>query len=378
VAIGHVRGNKATSDCCYQKVFENASYTIHESGSAEVDAYGCNTAGNCIYTSDKTGERFCFKMGGTEMPTCQNGPCGEGTDLFVTWSNEETLTAHALPDANCIPPTFNLPKGSLPDIFPRALYQCNNRLYTTIESYALRVLETDTTFSVVETPKDFTTPKQDGLATVNDKLYMIGGIEKKKTGEIFSQGSKDIWELDCVRHAKGDNIDGAAWKKLDIKQKYGLYGSKTCATGNKLITVEGKLNTGRQILKKVIVYDLSKTDGNALEADFPTDYDYSLTVDSIACLNNKVYFMYYNSNDVQKIAEYDLTATKLAPKDIIDPGLYYIVAFGGKLTAIGRTNTNQDYKNVRVLADNGTWVNTQLFSLTEDFLGIIQGPVLYL
>jgi len=179
VAIGHVRGNKATSDCCYQKVFENASYTIHESGSAEVDAYGCNTAGNCIYTSDKTGERFCFKMGGTEMPTCQNGPCGEGTDLFLTLSTEKTLTAHALPDANCIPPTFNLPKGNFWSPTPRDIYQCNNRLYTTINHYALRVLE-NTTWSVVETPKDFTTPKHEGLATVNDKLYRIGGLEKKK------------------------------------------------------------------------------------------------------------------------------------------------------------------------------------------------------
>jgi len=373
VAIGHVRGNKATSDCCYQKVFENASYTIHESGSAEVDAYGCNTAGNCIYTSDKTGERFCFKMGGTEMPTCQNGPCGEGTDLFVTWSNEETLTAHALPDANCIPPTFNLPNF----LTPRALYQCNNRLYTTIGSYNLRVLETDKYWVVVERPEDFTTPKQNGLATANDKLYMIGGLEKKKTGETYSEGSKDIWELDCVRHAKGDNSNGAAWKKLDIKQKYGLFGSIACAMGNKLITVEGYLHTESEFLKKVIIYDLSKTDGNALEADLPPDYEYSNSIGSLACLNNKVYFMYFNSDDYPKIAEYDLTATKLAPKDVIDSELDYIVALGGKLTAIGKTKTNEDYKNLKVLSDNGTWVDTQPFSLTAEFRGIIQGPVLY-
>lgn len=92
----------------------------------------------------------------------------------------------------------------------------------------------------------------------------------------------------------------------------------------------------------------------------------------------------YKSGKTQKIMEYDLTATNLAPKPVIDPesdGI--IVAFGGKLTAIGgeNTKTKEDYKNLRVLADNGTWVNTrntQPTSLTEELLGIIQGPVLYL
>jgi len=166
-------------------------------------------------------------------------------------------------------------------------------------------------------------------------------LKKKKTGETYSEGSKDIWELDCVKHAKGDNSKGAAWKKLDIKQKYGLYGSKACVTGNKLITVGGRINTGSNTLKKVFVYDMSKTDGNALEADLPTDYNADNSAfDSIACLNNKVYYMYETSDKTKKITEYDLKATDLAPKPVIDPELgyiRYIVAFDEKLTAIGKT-----------------------------------------
>jgi len=135
-------------------------------------------------------------------------------------------------------------------------------------------------------------------------------------------------------------------------------------------------------LKKVIVYNLSKTDGNALEADLPTDYNADNSAfDSIACLNNKVYFMHYpgESLKTKKITEYDLTATDLAPKPVIDPELDgYIVAFDEKLTAIGKTKTYEDYKNLRVLSDNGTWVDTQPFILTGALKGIIQGPVLYL
>jgi len=67
LAIGYTVA--AGNGCCYKKTLAGTEYTLLESGSSEVTSTGCNTPGACIY-QDTAGDRFCFKMGGTDVPTC--------------------------------------------------------------------------------------------------------------------------------------------------------------------------------------------------------------------------------------------------------------------------------------------------------------------
>merc|ERR1712168_1255616 len=61
---------EAQDPCCYSKELGGKTYTLIESNSQEVESYGCDTANSCIYGEDGTYDRYCFKRGGQEMPTC--------------------------------------------------------------------------------------------------------------------------------------------------------------------------------------------------------------------------------------------------------------------------------------------------------------------
>jgi len=98
LAIGYVL---AGNNCCYKKTLEGTEYTLLETGSSEADQYGCNTAGNCIY-KDPAGSRFCFKMGGADVPTCSCSdvllvrPLSKAVEI---WSpNAAACTITTLPD----------------------------------------------------------------------------------------------------------------------------------------------------------------------------------------------------------------------------------------------------------------------------------------
>jgi len=98
LAIGYVL---AGSDCCYKKTLGGTEYTLLETGSSEVSQYGCNTAGNCIYQSP-AGDRFCFKMGGADVPTCG---CSDvllvrplSTAVEIWSPNAAACTTATLPD----------------------------------------------------------------------------------------------------------------------------------------------------------------------------------------------------------------------------------------------------------------------------------------
>merc|ERR1711962_122397 len=105
----------ANADCCYRKTFSDSSYTLMESGSQEeADEAGCDTVGGCIYIKDGTSDRYCFKMGGLEVPGCEQEPCdeffvmilrdGQGVGRFVT----ESVDANA----TCVLPSFDAPENS--------------------------------------------------------------------------------------------------------------------------------------------------------------------------------------------------------------------------------------------------------------------------
>merc|ERR1712168_678422 len=106
---------EAQKPCCYSKKMMGKTYTLMESNSKEVAAYGCDTANDCIYKEEETSDRYCFKMGGQEehvclqeLPTCtkyfakhnfNNMPVQPKIDtLIYTLADNNTCTPPAFPD----------------------------------------------------------------------------------------------------------------------------------------------------------------------------------------------------------------------------------------------------------------------------------------
>merc|ERR1712142_160586 len=106
---------EAQKPCCYSKKMMGKTYTLMESNSKEVAAYGCDTANDCIYKEEETSDRYCFKMGGQEEPVClqelptctkyfakhnfNNMPVQPKIDtLIYTLADNNTCTPPAFPD----------------------------------------------------------------------------------------------------------------------------------------------------------------------------------------------------------------------------------------------------------------------------------------
>merc|ERR1712168_605209 len=106
---------EAQKPCCCSKKMMGKTYTLMESNSKEVAAYGCDTANDCIYKEEETSDRYCFKMGGKEEPVClqelptctkyfakhnfNNMPVQPKIDtLIYTLADNNTCTPPAFPD----------------------------------------------------------------------------------------------------------------------------------------------------------------------------------------------------------------------------------------------------------------------------------------
>jgi len=374
--IASVRGEEP---CCYKKDFGGTTYTRIESGSSEAVTAGCDTQGACIY-EDSTGKRFCFKRGGAEVPTNCKGVC-DGVDLIVTNPmGEGTLTAHVLPeDAAC---------QKLPTILSSAsdstkLYQCNSRLYTqqrnSKNQYELFVLEDSTKWSLVEKHPDMpSTPPYalDTIAVSNNKLYIFGGMKEIEGATL---GVDQLWALDCVKHAKGENNGGTAWNKPGSQPPEGFFRSIACVGGNYLAVAGGvkKIDGGKYYINRDIhILDLTKTGKSSTKvstADTPQE---------LACKGDKVYLKFEDSDDNCMTKEINMAenAPKLvdhgtAPGQNHDCYTTSLMVRGGEVTMMVAGDAN-----LHVLADDGTWKTGQPFSstLTEQIAGIITPNVLYL
>jgi len=380
-AIGQARGGKATSDCCYKKVFKGANYTIHESGSSEVEAYGCDTAGSCVYTNDETGERFCFKMGGMEQPTCDPGPPGpcNGIELIATVESGKPFKANVLPGDNCIPPAF--PEPPEPGLTFSHLYSCNNIVYTkgakSSGNEQLYVLKNSTTWSKVETPAGLPEPPYEdelSIAAAKDKLYLVGGATYDSKWGIW-EGANTIWEFDCVKHAKGGNTNGGAWRKLDLKLSREHYGGKACITGDTLVSVGGKDVSVREPRRYLDVYNLADSNSRAKKMDL-SDSPY---VKTLTCAKDKIYLTYDSSCNCASASttfEVNLNKDPLSKEAVKQTGHEDI----GSTAFYNENLIMMGGKTLLVLQEDGNWVPTHNFTWntgSTKFQGIVRTPISY-
>jgi len=391
-----VKGLETSDECCNQKTLSGASYTLVESGSSEVGAYGCDTAGNCVYKSEQTGERFCFKRGGKETPTCERkSPC-DGLDVLVTRKGEDLYTAVASSELNCTLPTF--PEISNDKIMKLVgIYQCNNRVYVQglkllSGQYDLLVLENKETWTDVEFPGVF---EKEGTDT---EYHMAPGDDNKlyiRESTILESTETNIWAFDCVKHANGGNSKGAAWEKLDFTVEGHNMDARDglmCVSRDKLAIIDDK-----NANYKVRIYDLTKTSSSALLATIGLDGFSIFSPHSITCKDGKAYvYARKDSTRKKKIIVINMDNDPNPPKmenQIELPSSYgngetSIAVVNGMVTLAGGnvredgSSGYRDAENLLILADNGTWVEGAPFKAHETrkiyFQGVLTLPISYL
>lgn len=392
---GHVKGLETSDECCNQKTLSGASYTLVESGSSEVGAYGCDTAGNCVYKSEQTGERFCFKRGGKETPTCETkSPC-DGLDVLVTRTgySSDSYTAVASSEMSCTLPTFPEARAAT-DKYNKfvGIYQCNNRVYVqgpnpSNNKYDLLVLENKDTWTNVEFPEVFE-------RETDSELHMAPGDDNKLY--IRETTKSNIWAFDCVKHANAENSKGAAWQKLDFtvegKNANDMDGSM-CVSGDKLAIIDDK-----NYSYKVRIYDLTKTSSSSLLATIRLNgFSIEPTWHSITCKDGKAYLIAKkNIDDTRKIIVINMENDSNPPKieNFIElpsshaKGEYISIALVNDMVTLPGGNlfvTSSEFRDAEtllVLADNGTWVEGAPYNANEAnefyFQGVLTLPISYL
>jgi len=218
--------------CCYSKELGGKKYTLIESNSQEVESYGCDTANSCIYGEDGTYDRYCFKRGGQEMPTCLQAL--PNCDYFALATLDETNAAdqkietfgytaadnakNGTTDATCFVPSIPGPNDEA--MKEAKLFTLGHDLvmldYKAEDDRAMKVLKLEGDSWKTHDIQDTSFPLENyGITTSNKELYIIGGIGVAgllKT--VFKTG------------------DGKTWEKLKWEMTKGWREFYTCITTN--------------------------------------------------------------------------------------------------------------------------------------------------
>jgi len=354
IVIASVEANNET--CCYQKIFPDGSYTLKESNSAEVAAYGCDTANSCVYVKDGTNDRYCMKMGGVTVPDCELRPCEEYLVAMVN-SREGAFFADGFA-TDCKPPTFEFPTEL------RAQRMANvdgdiivlNRDYKKMMNYMSKIQANGPAVNLNATfPNNF--PAGSPLVTnwgpkkllavggYNDKEADINGVFKYENGAWTDIG----WTLDAVQ-----------------------YGGLGCTYNDKLVMVGGwitdlKNKDKSDPIQKMVIRDLSNS-GTVLKTVL-----FRGGLKTCACQKDKVYFVINGGmgGDKDELYSYDLTqgGDKLSAMkfpDVLDGRLGL---FRNKLTLFGgytdKTGTSVPVKTMQVYDDSKELWEEKPFELKQ-------------
>jgi len=208
-----VQQETVADPCCYSKELGGKKYTLIESNSEEVESYGCDTANSCIYEEDGTYDRYCFKRGGQEMPTCLQAL--PNCDYFALATLDETNAAdqkietfgytaadnakNGTTDATCFVPSIPGPNDEA--MKEAKLFTLGHDLvmldYKAEDARAMKVLKLEGDSWKTHDIQDTSMPiKNYGIATSKKELYIIGGIngggDPLKT--VFKTGDGKTWE----------------------------------------------------------------------------------------------------------------------------------------------------------------------------------------
>jgi len=342
IVIASVEANNET--CCYQKIFPDGSYTLKESNSAEVAAYGCDTANSCVYVKDGTNDRYCMKMGGMSVPDCELRPCEE---YFIARSGGYfgAIKADGFV-TDCKPPTFaDLPSG----YYPVNIAMVDGDLISITTEKNMTKWQANGPVEFLNTtfPNDF--PNDIGSLLTNwgpKKLLAVGG-------ENYDSANKNNPSTDVDTVFKYEN---GSWTKMGWTLQQKQHDTYGCTLNDKLVMIGGTIhhptNSKNPLLRKSImkmtILDLSN--GDELES-------VSITGNprSVVCHNGKVYAILgvddgrgYNIDELYRyeIGSGDSKMTKII--NFPDVGDGNLGIFRGNLTLFGGYVGNDGNFNPRV------------------------------
>ena len=215
-------------------------------------------------------------------------------------------------------------------------------------------------------------PKETGfwhslkVATENNKLYLIGGWDTSK-----NKGVTDVWALDCVKLADGDNANGAAWEKHALALKEGIFGPKVCLNDNKLAVIQGlkEVNTNNQPVMNfaIQIYDLANPNNDPAEVELDSIYP-----DQAICIKGMLYLRYFdNEPERMKIKKINMKDDPITLTDVADSTnqQFSMNLLDGKLIQVGFEYDDSHPLGFQIdskfqeLSDNGAWIEKCLPSM---------------
>jgi len=221
----------AQKPCCYSKKVMGKTFTLIESNSNEVDAYGCDTANSCVYQEDGTYDRYCFKMGGLEVPDClQELPiCTKyfAKPKFVKVPRDQQrgvdTLLYTLADNNtCTPPTLSnwptdnkyigfklIASGGDLMVFDWSTAGPRKKSVVKVEAGSWKTIEFNETTGFPENGYVILPWKKD--------LYLVGGYESSP-----NNGQTSVFK----------SINGYTWEKLPWELKSARSDLHACITTN--------------------------------------------------------------------------------------------------------------------------------------------------
>jgi len=288
IVIASVEANNDT--CCYQKIFPDGSYTLKESNSAEVAAYGCDTANSCVYVKDGTNDRYCMKMGGMSVPDCELKPCEEYLIALAGGTNQAPVADGFATD--CKPPTFDFPSN----LFAMQMGKVDGDIILLTVSAVSRDPQ-------VHMMKIQANGRAENLSMTYPNKFPAGGALLTNWGpkKLLALGGFDIDYRDIDGVFMYEN---GAWTDLGWTLDIVLHDGYGCTYGDRLVTVGGSNFDPPDPptpVDKLIVYDLANS-GTMLKK-----LRIRGAVKSCACHKEKLYFV--TEGQPEKLFSYNLAGT---------------------------------------------------------------------
>lgn len=318
--------------CCHKIEHDGYNYTLSEMNSTEVGAWGCNTAGNCIYTMDGSQDQYCFQVGGP-MTDCLQAH-RECDDFLVVFSGaEDSKEFH-----------FWSPPSALCKIDCHMIYgSLEERPTAIIGFYPGKMIEVRTTnhlyYSTPEAPQwqrtDHGSFANYGLTTNSHKIrYFVGGERP-----IFG-ATNNVISIDSVvkKHKEPTWVlDEPMTKMLACLADSDKY----------LVTVGGYDEEG---VGKTGMFIYQTSDGQSTKVDTTFFKDMQMV-----CRDKFAYVLYGSDLYVVDVTAPPANLSAAIPTGSIDSRL---VDFNEEIAVVGGTmvDSGQDVANLRYFT-NGKFVD---------------------
>lgn len=337
LAIGYAIA--AGNGCCYKKTLAGTEYTLLESGSPEVSSKGCNTPGGCIY-QDPAGKRFCFKMGGMEVPTCGCSDVllvrPDDTSVEI-WNPDGAAPCSTSDQLPALPQEVGVGlRGAYVDGMKTVYVCCGGAV--TESCYTLNMTNPDDWKK-----EDFNhNAKFHSLTKIADKnnnvLLATGG--KNSNGgaladKMYSMNSNGVWAF-----VRGPKLKAKMQKHCEV------------SNGTHIWVIGGVTDSQPQGIKTVAMLDLDDT--NWVDAAvIPKDvFDAACVYDAS---QHKIYVAEGKDFYALRIAD-NVWDTLAEVPDEIKGGQYSMALVNGKVTLFGGIDASKAKKSSAVHAfDMGKW-----------------------